>query len=78
MAGSLYRPADLREISWRDLEWLEIERGASRVPAREEIVVDEAGVISLVVVPALSSVPEVTMESEEGGSEESMSSADNQ
>ena len=31
MAGSPYRPAELREISWQDLKWLEIERGVSRV-----------------------------------------------
>ena len=26
MAGRAYRPADLLEISWRDLQWVEIQR----------------------------------------------------
>ena len=29
MAGRAYRPADLLEISWRDLQWVEIQRRAS-------------------------------------------------
>ena len=62
MAGSPYRPAELQEISWRDLEWLEIKWGASRVPVREEIIEDEAGVISSVVVPTLASDPGDAME----------------
>ena len=37
---------------------------------------DEAGVISSVIVPAPAPVPVDAMESEEGGTEESMSSAD--
>ena len=28
MAGRAYRPADLLEISWRDLQWSEIQRWA--------------------------------------------------
>ena len=77
MAGSPYRPANLREVSWWDLEWLEIKRGASQVPVREEIVEDEAGVISSVIVPDLAPIPEDAMESKEGGTEGSMSLANN-
>ena len=29
MAGRAYRPADLLEISWGDLQWVEIQRRAS-------------------------------------------------
>ena len=32
MAGSPYRPADLQEISWRDLQWVEIEQQVGRIP----------------------------------------------
>ena len=32
MVGSPYRPADLQEISWRDLQWVEIEREAGQIP----------------------------------------------
>ena len=77
MVGNPYRPADLHEISWQDLQWVGIERQAGRIPVREEIVEDEAGVISLVIVPTLASVPEDAMESQEVGTEESMSSAHN-
>ena len=56
MAGRAYHPTDLLEISWRDLQWVEIQRRASPslqegVPVREEIVEDDAGVISSVIVP---------------------------
>ena len=69
MAGRAYRPADLLEISWRDLQWVELQRRASpsqreELPVREEIVEDEAGVISSVVVPDLASVTEDAMEEE--------------
>ena len=48
MAGRAYRPADLLEISWRDLQWVEIQRRASpsqreALPVREEVVEDDAG-----------------------------------
>ena len=67
MAGRAYRPADLLEISWRDLQWVEIQRRASpsqreELPVREEVVEDNAGVISLVIVPTLVPVPEDAME----------------
>ena len=34
MAGRAYRPADLLEISWRDLQWVEIQRRSS--PSQRE------------------------------------------
>ena len=79
MAGRAYRPADLLEISWRDLQWMEIQRRASpsqreELPVREEVVEDDAGVISLVIVPTLASVPEDAMETE---SESTVGSSDN-
>ena len=63
MAGRAYRLADLLEISWRDLQWVEIQRRASPsqregLPVREEVVEDEAGVISSVIIPTLASVAE--------------------
>ena len=35
MAGRAYRPADLLEISWRDLQWMEIQRRASPSQRKE-------------------------------------------
>ena len=69
MAGRAYRPADFLEISWRDLQWVEIQRRASpsqrkELPVREEVVEDEAGVISSVIVPTLAPVAEDAMEEE--------------
>ena len=69
MAGRAYRPADLLEISWRDLQWVEIQRRVSpsareEMPVREEVVEDEAGVISSVIVPTLAPVSEDAMEEE--------------
>ena len=73
MAGRAYRPADLLEISWRDLQWVEIQRRASpsqrkELPVREEVVEDDAGVISSVIVPTLEPVAEDTMEENESDS----------
>ena len=67
MAGRAYRPVDLLEISWRDLQWVEIQRRASpsqreELPVREEVVEDDSGVISSVIVPTLAPVPEDAME----------------
>ena len=67
MAGRAYRPADLLEISWRDLQWVEIQRRASpsqreELPVREEVVGGGAGVVSSVVVPILAPVAEDEME----------------
>ena len=69
MAGRAYRPADLLEISWRDLQWVEIQRRASpsqreALPVREEVVEDDAGVISSVIVPTLEPAAEDAMEEE--------------
>ena len=69
MAGRAYHPADLLEISWRDLQWVEIQRRASpsqreELPVREEIVEDDAGVVSSVIVPDLVPVEEDAMEEE--------------
>ena len=69
MAGRAYRPADLLEISWRDLQWVEIQRRASpsqreELLVREEVVEDDAGVISSVIVPTLDPVAEDAMEDE--------------
>ena len=69
MAGRVYRPTDLLEINWSDLDGVEFRRRTGpwpqeELPAREEIVEDDAGVISSVVVPTLASSPEDAMESE--------------
>ena len=61
--------ADLLEISWRDLQWVEIQRRASpsqreELPVREEVIEDDAGVISSVIVPTLAPVEEDAMEEE--------------
>ena len=69
MAGRASRPADLLEISWRDLQWVEMQRRASpsqrkALPVREEVVEDDAGVISSVIVPTLEPVAEDAMEEE--------------
>ena len=69
MAGRAYRPADLQEISWRDLQWVEIQRRASpshrkELPVREEVVEDDDGVVSSVIVPTLALVTEDAMEEE--------------
>ena len=59
MAGRAYRLSDLHEISWRDLQWVEIQRHASpshreELPVREEVVEDDAGAVSSVIVPTLA------------------------
>ena len=69
MAGRAYRLADLLEISWRDLQWVEIQQRASpsqreALPVREEVVEDAARVISSVIVPTLAPVEEDVMEEE--------------
>ena len=75
MAGRAYRPADLLEISWRDLQWVEMQRRASpsqreELPVREEVVEDEAGVISSVIVPILEPAADaMDEESSEGSSD---------
>ena len=69
MAGRAYRPADLLEISWRDLQWVEIQRRTSpsqreELLVREEVVEDDDGVVSSVIVPTLAPAIEDTMEEE--------------
>ena len=69
MAGRAYRPADLLEISWRDLQWVEIQWRASpsqceELPVREEVVEDDEGVVSSIIVPTLPLVEEDAMEEE--------------
>ena len=69
MAGRAYRLANLLEISWRDLQWVEMQWRVSpsqreELPVREEIVEDDAGVISSVIVPTLAPVSEDVMEEE--------------
>ena len=73
MAGRAYHPADLLEISWRDLQWVEIQRRASlsqreELPVREEVVEDDAGVISSVIVPTLEPVEDAMDEESSEGS----------
>ena len=69
MVGSPFCPAALQEISWRDLQWMELEQRGSPVPVREEVVEDEViGVVTTVVLPDWA-------ESSDEGSEESMSLA---
>ena len=67
MAGRVYRPTDLLEINWSDLDGVEFRRregpgSQEGLPVREEIVEDDAGVISSVVVPDLAPVAEDVME----------------
>ena len=69
MAGRVYRPTDLLEINWSDLDGVEFRRREGPrpqegLPVREEIVEDDAGVISSVVVPDLAPVAEDAMEEE--------------
>ena len=79
MAGRAYRLADLHEISWRDLQWVEIQRRASpsqreELPVREEVVEDDARVISSVIVPTLTPV---AVDSLEEASDSTAGSPDN-
>ena len=76
MAGRVYRLTDLLEIDWSDLDGVEFHQQEGpwpreELPVREEVVEDDAGVISSVIVPTLAPVAEDAME------EESLSSADN-
>ena len=71
MAGRVYRPTDLLEINWSDLDGVEFccqegPRSQEELPVREEIIEDDAGVISSVVVPTLSLAEEDAMEEESG------------
>ena len=69
MAGRVYRPTDLLEINWSDLDGVEFRRreGAwpqEGLPVREEVLEDDAGVVSSVIVPDLAPVTEDSMEEE--------------
>ena len=69
MAGRVYRPTDLLEINWSDLDGVEFRRREGSwpqegLPVREEIVEDDDGVISSVIVPTLEPVAEDAMEEE--------------
>ena len=69
MAGRVYRPTNLLKINWLDLDGVEFHRRAGPwlqegLPVREEIVEDDAGVISSVIVPTLALVAEDAMEEE--------------
>ena len=69
MAGRVYRPTDLLEINWSDLDGVEFRRREGPQPqegllVREEIVEDDAGVISSVVVPDLAPAAEDVIEEE--------------
>ena len=69
MAGRVYRPTNLLEIDWSDLDGVEFRRREGPqpqegLPVREEIVEDDAGVVSSVVVPDLAPVTEDAMEEE--------------
>ena len=79
MAGRVYRPTDLLEINWSDLDGVEFRHREGPwpqegLPVREEVVEDDDGVISSVIVPTLTSVPEDAMEEE---SESTVGSSDN-
>ena len=78
MAGRVYHPTDLLEINWGGLDGVEFWQRASpsqrgELPVREEIVEDDAGVISSVIVPTLAPVPEDAMDE---GSESMAGSSD--
>ena len=77
MVGRAYRPANLLEISWRDLQWVEMQRRASpstreELPVREEVVEGDDGVISSVIVPTLEPVAEDAMEEESSESRDNL------
>ena len=52
MVGSPFCLADLQEISWRDLQWVEMQQQEGLVPVQEEVMEDVVtGEISTVVIP---------------------------
>ena len=67
MAGRVYRPTDLLEINWSDLDGVEFHRRKGSqlqegLPVQEEIVEDDVRVISSVIVPDLVPGAEDAME----------------
>ena len=76
MVGRAYRPTDLLEINWSDLDGVEFRCRdgpwpREGLPVREEIVEDADGVISSVVVPDLAPVAEDAMEEESSAGSQS-------
>ena len=70
MAGRVYRPTDLLEINWLDLDGVEFRRregpgSQQELPVREEVIEDNDGVVSSVIVPTLAPVEEDAMEESE-------------
>ena len=73
MAGRVYRPTDLLEINWSDLNGVEFRRREGpwpqeELPVREEIVEGDDGVISSVIVPTLEPVEDAMEEESSAGS----------
>ena len=71
MAGRVYRPTNLLEINWSDLDGVEFRRRKGSgpqegPPVREEIVEDDEGVVSSIIVPTLEPVAEDAMEESVG------------
>ena len=69
MAGRVYHPTNLLEINWSDLNGVEFRRRESTqpqegLPVQEEIVEDDDGVISSVIVPTLAPIEGDAMEEE--------------
>ena len=76
MVGSPYCPANLQEISWQDLQWVEIEQQAGRILVWEEIIEDDTRMITSVVIPTPAPAVDESSESGEEGSDTPMSPAD--
>ena len=52
MAGSPFRPEELGEVSWQDLQWMEMACRASPAPVCGEVVEDKVtGVMTTVILP---------------------------
>ena len=52
MVGSPFRPTELQEISWGDLQWVELQCSVDVPVVREEVVEDEVTrVVTTVVLP---------------------------
>ena len=52
MVGSPFRPTELQEISWGDLQWAELQCSVDVPVVREEVVEDEVTrVVTTVVLP---------------------------
>ena len=52
MVGSPFRPTELQEIGWGDLQWAELQCSVDVPVVREEVVEDEVTrVVTTVVLP---------------------------